>query len=65
MDIEVASDDEFVTGGGCVGRNDENWLRKVDNKMEDTKMEGWSIDVEQYELSFGQFQSIDEYSKEG
>ena len=29
MDVEVASNDEFMRGGGCVERNDENWLRKV------------------------------------
>ena len=30
MDIEVASDDDFLRDGGCVGRNDENWLIKVE-----------------------------------
>ena len=30
MNIEVTSDDEFMRGGGCVGKNDENWLRKVE-----------------------------------
>ena len=30
MDVEVASNDEFMRGGCCVGRNDENWLRKVE-----------------------------------
>ena len=32
MDVEVASNffDEFMRGGGCVERNDENWLRKVE-----------------------------------
>ena len=34
MDIEVASDDEFIRGGGCVVRNDENWLRKVEKGWE-------------------------------
>ena len=29
MDVDVASNDEFMRGGGCVKRNDENWLRKV------------------------------------
>ena len=31
MDVEVASNDEFMRGGGCVGKNDENRLRKVEN----------------------------------
>ena len=31
MDVEVASNDEFMRGGGCVGRNNENCLRKVEN----------------------------------
>ena len=30
MDVEVASNDEFMRGVGCVGKNDENWLRKVE-----------------------------------
>ena len=30
MDVEVASNDEFMRGGGCVRRNDENWLRKLE-----------------------------------
>ena len=29
MDFEVASNDEFMRNGGCVGKN-ENWLRKVE-----------------------------------
>ena len=30
MDIEITSNDEFMRGGGCVGKNDENWSRKVE-----------------------------------
>ena len=30
MDVEVVGNDEFMRGGGCVGRNDENWLRNVE-----------------------------------
>ena len=30
MDVEVASNDEFIRGGGCVGKNDDDWLRKVE-----------------------------------
>ena len=30
MNVEVASNDEFVMDGGCVGKNDENWLRTVE-----------------------------------
>ena len=30
MDIEVAGNDEFMRGGGCVERNEENSLRKVE-----------------------------------
>ena len=51
IDVEVASDDEFVRGGGCVGNNAEYWLRKVENKV----MDGWSVDVEQCELSACEF----------
>ena len=30
MDVEVASNNEFMMGGDCVERNDENLLRKVE-----------------------------------
>ena len=30
MDVEVASNDDFMRGGGCVERNDENLLRNVE-----------------------------------
>ena len=33
MEIKVASNDEFMRGGGVVAaweRNDDNWLRKVE-----------------------------------
>ena len=30
MDVEVAGNEEFVRGGSCMGRNDENWLRNVE-----------------------------------
>ena len=41
MDIDVASNDEFMRSGGCMGKkNDENWL-----------------DIEQCEMSFGKFYS--------
>ena len=30
MYVEVASNDEFMRGGGCVRKNDDNWLRKVE-----------------------------------
>ena len=26
MDVEVAGNNEFVRGGGYMGKNDENWL---------------------------------------
>ena len=29
VDVIVASNDEFQRGGGCVGKNDENWLRRL------------------------------------
>ena len=34
MDIGITSNDEFMRGGGCVGKNDENWLRKVEKGCE-------------------------------
>ena len=30
MDVEVADNDKLMRDGGCVGKNDEKWLRKVE-----------------------------------
>ena len=64
MDVEVASNDEFMRGGGCVGKKRCELVNKIRKRLRVWRWRGWPIDAEQCELSFGNFKVTDEYSNE-
>ena len=55
MDVEVAGNDEFMRGGGCMGKKRSELVMKGRKRLRVWWWWGWSIDVKQCELSFGKF----------